>query len=196
MNEQVRRELRALVGEHGAAITADASRCEALLRERCPANKREVALLLGVLRSGVMAELRLSATGAATAGRVGMLAHRVEDELGVNAEAARWAIESWAFALGRPLEAAKPVAAAEPVAPAPAPVPAPASRPAPVPPPAAPEPAFVPAPAPVAAPAPAPVPLPASAPAGAPRRGNGARIAAAAVAAAVVLYLLWRLLQR
>jgi len=207
VNEQVQQALRALVTEHGAAIATDAGRCESLLRERCPANKRETALLLGVLHSGVMGELLLPAAGTAAVGRVGMLARRIEDEMGVKADAARWAVESWALALGWPLEVAKPVAAAVPVTAArvPGPVSAPRPTPAPAPPPVVPVPVHVPPPA-----APAPVPVPevaaepvhepvavlATPPASTPRLGNGAWITAAVLVLAVVLYMLWRFLQR
>ncbi len=200
MDERVRQVLRALVTEHGAEMATDAARCESLLRGRCPANKREVALLLGVLRSGVMGELQRSAAGAATVGRVGMLAHRIEDELGVTADAARWAVESWALALGWPLEVAKPVAQATPAAPVRAPVPVFEPRPAiaPAPPPVMPAFASAPAPVPgaVAASEPAPLPELRSTPVGAPRRGNRAWIAAAAMLVAAVLYVFWRVLRR
>ena len=216
MNEQVQQALRALVTEHGAAIATDAGRCESLLRERCPANKRETALLLGVLHSGVMGELLLAAAGTAAVGRVGMLARRIEDEMGVKADAARWAVESWALALGWPLELAKPAAPAVPAAPVYAPVPPSAPRPTslPAPPPVTPAPVHVPpqvAPAPIHVPPPdAPAPVPevaaepvhepvavlATPPASAPRPGNGGWITAAVLFVAVVLYLLWRFLPR
>ena len=193
VNDQVRQALCALVTEHGAMIATDAERCESLLRERCPANKREMALLLGVLRSGVMDELLRSAAGAAAVGRVGILAHRIEDEMGVKADAARWAIESWALALGWPLEVAKPAAPPVPVSAAPARGPGSAPPPAPVP-------APPPAPALVLIPEmhtePEPVPVLAVTPASAPRRGNGAWIAAAVLAAAAALYAIWQLLRR
>jgi hypothetical protein len=201
LNDQVRQALCALVNEHGAAIATDPPRCESLLRERCPANKRELALLSGVLRSGVMDELLRPAAGAAAVGRLGTLARRIEDEMAVKGDPARWAVESWALALGWPLEVAKPVAPVAPVAPvrAPAPVSAPRTTPAPAPPSAAPAPAIVPplvapVPVPEAAPEPAPVPVPVAAPASIPRRGYGAWIAAAVLVALVVLYALRRLL--
>jgi hypothetical protein len=202
VNEQVRQALRELVTEHGAAIAGDAGRCEALLRERCPSNKRQVVLLLGVLRSSVMGELLHTADAATAPGRVGMLSRRIEDELAVKADAARWAVESWALALGWPIEVAKPAVPAAPArvsvpAPAPAPAaapPAPVAAPEPVPPPVPPAPE--PLPAPVAVPEPEPVPVFATAPAGAPRRSSGPWLAVAAVAAAVALYVLWQLLRR
>lgn len=76
-------------------------RCEALLRDLCAAYGREVNLLVSALKQGVTERL-VEARAAATPYEVvsaRLTAHLV-DNLYLNEAGARWAVDSWALALG------------------------------------------------------------------------------------------------
>jgi len=131
-----RQTLRQIVATHGPDVRQDPRRCEALLRDLCPAEKREINLLLTALRERVPDDLLAAPPGQPAAVLVARLGKRLVDTLGLADESARWAVGSWALALGVASEADLP-------APAPAPppyVPPPVVPPAPPPAPAAPPP--------------------------------------------------------
>jgi hypothetical protein len=155
MNDAPRRTLRELVARHGPGLCADARRCEGLLRDLCGAHRREINILIGALKERVPLDM-LAARGSVPRGLLlARLAKRLEDHLALTGDAARWAVDSWALALGvvtdaeiedregaslqaaappTPAAAARPAdeeAAAEkpPAGPPPATAPAPRSRP-------------------------------------------------------------------
>lgn len=112
MNAHVRDTLCRMLATYGADVVADVRRCEGLLRDLCPQDKREVHVLLGALREHVPAELAAPALRRGALGAIGRLARRLEDNLALAAGPARWAVESWALALG--VVTAKQLAAAPP----------------------------------------------------------------------------------
>lgn len=100
MNDAPRQTLRALVARHGTGLCSDARRCEALLRDTAGAHRREVNILVSALKERVPLDL-LAAQSAMPRGLLlARLSKRLEDHLALTPEAARWAVDSWALALG------------------------------------------------------------------------------------------------
>lgn len=100
MNEQPRQKLCEIIVRYGEAASEDPRRCEALLRDLCGQHRREISLLVSAMRDGVPEQLRSSKGGIPQAVLVGRLTTRLCDNLGLAPEAATWAVESWALALG------------------------------------------------------------------------------------------------
>ncbi|HEX8335968.1 MAG TPA: hypothetical protein VF621_04520, partial [Pyrinomonadaceae bacterium] len=95
-----RRTLRDLIARHGPGLCSDARRCEGLLRDLCGAHHREINILVAALRERVPLDL-LAARNSVPAGLLlTRLSKRLEAQLALTGEAARWAVESWALALG------------------------------------------------------------------------------------------------
>ena len=100
MNEMPRQKLSELIATHGRSLCDDPRRCEGLLRDYCGAHKREIHVLVSALKERVAADLLGSQGGVPREVLFARLAKRLEDNLGLAAEAAHWAVESWALALG------------------------------------------------------------------------------------------------
>src|SRR5262245_34519059 len=100
MNPSVRDKLCRMVARFGANVIDDARRCEGLLKDFCPHDKREVHVLLAAVREQVATDLIAFSFKQKPAAAIGRLTKRLEDNLGLSGEAARWAVESWALALG------------------------------------------------------------------------------------------------
>jgi hypothetical protein len=97
--DHVRATLRDLVVQHGAeAMVDDPRRCRALLTDLCPEHPREVSVLAAAVEVDI--PRRLLADGTRLG--VGPLAARLEQARGLAPEAAHWAVETWAHALGVP----------------------------------------------------------------------------------------------
>ncbi len=96
----VRDQLRALLAEHGPAILDDPRRFEALLRDLSGEHRREAHLLASALRERVPADLLAPSNGLPRSLLIARLAQRLHDNLGIADGFARWAVVSWALALG------------------------------------------------------------------------------------------------
>ena len=100
MNNAPRKTLRELVARDGPGLCSDVRRCEGLLRDLCGEHRREVNMLVNALKERVPLDL-LAAQGSMPHGLLlTRLAKRLEEHLAVTEEAARWAVDSWALALG------------------------------------------------------------------------------------------------
>ena len=99
MEESVRDALRGLIRRFGHSLREDPARCEGLLRNLCGAHQREINVLIGALRQRVAEELR-SASQVPPAMEIERLTRRLEANLGLAPEPARWAVETWALVLG------------------------------------------------------------------------------------------------
>ncbi len=105
MNDGPRQTLRELVARYGRGLCSDARRCEGLLRDLCGEHRREINILVSALKERVPLDL-LAAQSAMPRGLLlARLAKRLEDHLALTEEAARWAVDSWALALGVVTEA-------------------------------------------------------------------------------------------
>ncbi len=100
MNQAVRDKLCQMLAKYGPPLVEDPRRCEGLLRDLCPQDKREIHVLLGALRERVPAELAAPAMRRGAAAAIGRLTKRLEENLALAEVPARWAVESWALALG------------------------------------------------------------------------------------------------
>lgn len=101
MNNLPRQKLLEIVRRHGRGIVAEPRRCEGLMRDNFPAHRREIAVLTSALEERVPAELL--AAGAGQTPRNALLARlaaRLRDDMAMEETAARWAVHTWALALG------------------------------------------------------------------------------------------------
>lgn len=117
MNDLPRDKLKELLAQHGRTLCQDLRRCEALLRDYCGEFRREVFVLVSALREEIPADLMTVGDNTSHGAAWKRLAQRLHDNLGIAEDAAYWAVESWARALG--MEAPEePLAATAGAAPA------------------------------------------------------------------------------
>jgi sugar lactone lactonase YvrE len=117
MNDRARATLADLLRRYGPSLREDPRRTEALLRDLCGDDRREISVILGAMRERVPNDLLGSQHGVPKGILISRLVKRLEDNQGLSPPAARWAVESWALALGV-------VSAAELTPPSPEPEPA------------------------------------------------------------------------
>ncbi len=119
MNDEPRQTLCKLIAQYGRSLSEDPRRCGALLKDHCGQYKREIFVLVNALENRVAEELLKASTGVPVVLLLSRLTKRLEDELGLAETAARWAVETWALALGvidQPMPASAPTPA-QPVSP-------------------------------------------------------------------------------
>jgi hypothetical protein len=100
MNDLPREILKYLIGQYGRSIAEDPKRCEALLRDFCGQYRKEINVLVSAIKESVPADLSNSQNRVPSTLLLAQLTKRLEDYLAIDREAARWAVESWAIALG------------------------------------------------------------------------------------------------
>jgi len=100
MNDFVRQQLQYIITQYGRAVCDDPRRCEALLKDLCPENKREVNVLVIALKSKVAEDLMKASASIPKELLFTRLLKRLEDDYGLAEKISFWAIESWASALG------------------------------------------------------------------------------------------------
>ena len=99
MNDRARQALRNLVAERGAELGDDPQKLGSLLRDECGEHKAEIHVLVEAARALIPHDL-LAARNEPVDLLVPRLATRLSNERGTNADAADWAVRSWAIALG------------------------------------------------------------------------------------------------
>lgn len=104
---------KAVLARTGRDVTTDAKLCEALLRDLCGEHRREISVLVAAQKERVAVDLLSSQDGVPREVLLTRLTQRLQDNLGLTEEAARWAVDSWALALG--LKLSQPVATSAPV---------------------------------------------------------------------------------
>ena len=91
--------MKELVQVHGAGVVKESRRMKGLLLDNCRYG-RDVRLLLQALEAGVPVQL-LEQKGTAPEGALlSNLRKRLHEDYGMDQRLARWAVESWAVALG------------------------------------------------------------------------------------------------
>jgi hypothetical protein len=95
-----RQQLHYIITHYGRSICDDPKRCEALLKDLCPQNKREVFLLVWALREGIAKELLTQNQLLPIETVISRLSQKLYDELGFDSDLAQWAVGSWALVLG------------------------------------------------------------------------------------------------
>jgi WD40 repeat protein len=89
-----------MIARYGPALADDPRRTEALLRDFCGAYKREIFCLVSALKEQVASDLLASRDRVPHQVLLAQLTRRLRDNLALTEDAARWAVESWALALG------------------------------------------------------------------------------------------------
>lgn len=100
MNDLPRQKLKEIIIQYGRSLCDEPQRCEGLLRDLCGQYKKEIAVLVGALKERVPADLLASQNSTPAVVFLARLTKKLQDNLGLAEEAARWAVESWALALG------------------------------------------------------------------------------------------------
>src|SRR6185503_19731806 len=100
MNNLVREKLSEIIARHGRSLAENPQRCEALLRDYCPQYKREINVLVEALKERVASDLMNSSPAIPGLVLRAKLTRRLQYELGLSEEASKWAVDSWAIALG------------------------------------------------------------------------------------------------
>ncbi len=93
--------LKEILTTEGRSLIQEPGRLEGLLKDYLRGGgRREILLILGALREGVPAELLSSSvTALPRALLFERLQGRLEENLAITADAARWTVETWALAL-------------------------------------------------------------------------------------------------
>ena len=100
MNDLVRPKLAEIVARHGKSVIDNPRRCEGILRDYIGANRREISVLTMALEEQVAADLLVVPAATPREVLFSRLARRLSDNLALSEDAAKWAVNSWAFALG------------------------------------------------------------------------------------------------
>lgn len=101
MDELPRQKLGELLATYGRSLCDDPRRCEGLLRDMCGAHKREVNVLVSALKEHIATDLLSSSvSNQPREVLLARLTKRLTENLGLAEDAARWAVDSWALALG------------------------------------------------------------------------------------------------
>jgi WD40 repeat protein len=100
VNDLPRQKLCQIIAQYGPSLADDPRRTEALLRDFCGEYKREIFVLVSALREQVAADLLTSQTSVPREVLLAQLTKRLQENLALAEDASRWAVESWALALG------------------------------------------------------------------------------------------------
>lgn len=99
MNTQVRHTLREIVDTYGHSVVNDSRRCKALLLDLCGQYRREIFVLNAAQEEHVANDLQDIKGGIPLPVLVAQLTRRLVDNRALAEDAARWAVEAWAYAL-------------------------------------------------------------------------------------------------
>lgn len=101
MNQLARETLCDIIATHGRQVCEDPRQLRGLLADRCPALKRESHVLCCAAEINIASDLlRSSASNQPWEVVSGRLVRRLVEEVAITEAAARWAVETWAAALG------------------------------------------------------------------------------------------------
>ena len=101
MNDMSREKLSEAIKLKGQAVKDDPRLCEALLTDLCGGgSKRHIKALSAAVAAKVVADLGNTSSVLPIEARITQYARRLYDDFGFDEELARWAVESWALALG------------------------------------------------------------------------------------------------
>ncbi len=100
MNKNVRLRLKKIIIKYGAEICSQSKRLRGLLNDLCPGCKKENFLLLTALNKKIVADLLKLKSNQVYQIKAKKLKQRLIDNCGIDKDSARWAVDSWAYALG------------------------------------------------------------------------------------------------
>lgn len=100
MHDEPRQQLCKLIAQYGRSLSEDPRRCGALLKDHCGQYKREIFVLVNALENRIAEDLIKTSAGVPESILISRLSKRLEGELGLAEIVAKWAVETWALALG------------------------------------------------------------------------------------------------
>ena len=100
MNDAPRQILADLIARYGPSLSEDPRRTEGLLRDYGGDYKREIFVLVSAAEERVPADLLPLQGSVPHRMLLAQLTRRLQEDLALAEDAARWAVESWALALG------------------------------------------------------------------------------------------------
>ncbi len=101
MDNLPRQKLKSIIASYGNTLHEDPKRCEALLRDFCGQYRQEIFLLINAQKEKVPSELLNSKNSSLPISlTIARLSKRLEDNLAITSEAAKWSVKSWALAMG------------------------------------------------------------------------------------------------
>jgi len=100
MNDAPRQKLREIIRQHGRSIIENPRRCENLLRDYCGEFRREISVLTMALEEHAVADMLAAPASLPRKVLLARMAQKLCDNLALSEAAARWSIESWAWAFG------------------------------------------------------------------------------------------------
>ena len=100
MNDIPRHKLREIIIQFGRGLIDEPRRLEGLLNDLCGEYKREIFVLVNAVKAKVPEDLLVSKGNLPQEVLLVRLTNRLVDKLALSDEAAQWAVESWALALG------------------------------------------------------------------------------------------------
>lgn len=99
MHDRPRQILRQLIFSYGQTIIHDPRRVDAFLQDVCGQHHREIFVLVHAQEQQIPRDLLAAGKMAGDPIHWQRLSRRLQDRLAITAEAADWAVESWAMAL-------------------------------------------------------------------------------------------------
>jgi hypothetical protein len=100
MNNLPRQRLHELIHQYGHSLCDEPTRAKGLLSDFCGYYRKEISVLMIALQEGIPDKLLLSSQNSIPqAVALTRLSKMLHENRGLDEEAARWAVESWALAL-------------------------------------------------------------------------------------------------
>lgn len=99
MNFAVKQKLKDIINTYGVSILNEPKRIEAILKDYCYENRKEIFLIMSAINENIAQELQNVKHAVAQLGIVNRLIKRLCDNLGITEDNAKWAVESWIYAL-------------------------------------------------------------------------------------------------
>ncbi len=100
MNDAAALALDRLLKQFGPGLAAQPDRLRSLLQDECPTAKREIAALMQAMDEGIPEDLLRVTSGEPFESLGPRLAKRLSEQKALAREAADWAVQAWARALG------------------------------------------------------------------------------------------------
>ena len=99
MSNTPRDVLIEMVARYGEPLLSSPLRCDGLLKDYCGEYRREIFVLTSCLRVGLVEQMRRQ-SGPSIKLICARLALKLEQNLAISSDVAKWGVESWAVALG------------------------------------------------------------------------------------------------
>lgn len=100
MTDVVTAILTQVLAEYGPNLCSEPMRCQALLQQRCPAHKREVNLLVLVLKTGLITQILTLPANVPLNAAIQSWVAQLDEHVGMAEAHALWAVQTWLVALG------------------------------------------------------------------------------------------------